>query len=144
MWVAVGIASHFLSRSHITSSSDVQNDKCKTYVKYRMMSTHKRTLTEQHTEHNNTNTMCRCTRLHLDDPWMAPLPYPQSHAHVAHTHPESSNTHCSECIKFCAVCLQHWQGTIGSTKQRYQWIWKTVSTHDISKLSVEEEVFTPW
>ena len=24
----------------------------------------KRTLTERHTEYNNTNTMCRCTRLH--------------------------------------------------------------------------------
>ena len=46
----------------------------KTYVKICMTSTHKRTLTERHTEYNNTNTMCRsCTRLHPPPP-PPPLP----------------------------------------------------------------------
>ena len=37
---------------------------CSTYIKDWTTSTHERTVTEWHTEYNNTNTMCRCTRLH--------------------------------------------------------------------------------
>ena len=45
----------FLMTSKITARN--------TYVKDRMTSTHERTLTERHSEYNNTNTTCRCTRL---------------------------------------------------------------------------------
>ena len=41
----------------------------------------------------------------LNNPWMAPLPHPLLHAHVAHTHPEGHIAHCSEWIK---VCQQQW------------------------------------
>ena len=44
---------------------------------------------------------------------MEPLPHPLWHAHVAHTHPESSDAHCSEYIKNCAVCRQRWRDPLG-------------------------------
>ena len=60
---AGGIASRFLSRCLATSFSDVQITTRNIYVKDQMTYTHERTLTEQHTEYNNTNTRCRCARL---------------------------------------------------------------------------------
>ena len=44
----------------------------KSYVKIRMTSTHKRTLTERHTEYNKTNTLCRSCYIRPPPP--PPLP----------------------------------------------------------------------
>ena len=65
----LGIDSRFLPRSLsqrllVTSKITTRN----TYVKAWMTSTREQMLTERHTEYNSTNTMCRCARLHRDNP----------------------------------------------------------------------------
>ena len=64
MQEATVIPSHFLLRCLTMSFSDVQITTRNTYIKDRMMSSRERTLPAQHTEYTNTNTMCRCVRLH--------------------------------------------------------------------------------
>ena len=87
--------------------------KRKTHVKDWMTSTHKRTLSERHTEYNNTNTMCGCTRLHAFRHDLS-LSLSLSHTHT-HTHTHTSSPSLSPLFCHIYIFSDIWQNQIKTT-----------------------------